>query len=401
VAASPKGQERATLRGHLDTVRSLAFLDGGRSLATRGEDGLIKVWDLGAGPGFGRERLTLGGAESRVRCMRFTNDGRILAAGLRNPRPRATPPPGEVNQAPVIEDRPEAAQPAPPEARSPVEAKVWSLVDGRELASLSGHNGDIVTLDFTADGKTLATASRNGVVKLWDGDTFKVKLTPSGRQGGVDLVAFSADGKTLVGANAAGLVTLWDVDSGKPRATFTHFGGMNMIVLSPDGKVLATGGGEVGPGGDIFNGPGDVRLWDVASGRRLAVLPAPSTRVTRLAFAPDGKTLAASTEAPSVMLWDVVNAAPRAELTWPSGPARYLAFSPDGKTLATGGDEESLRLWDAASGTPRATLRGHADAIGWIAFSPDGKTIATASRDATAKLWDAPAARPEALEPSP
>ena len=53
------------------------------------------------------------------------------------------------------------------------------------------------------------------------------------------------------------------------------------------------------------SGSGDVRLWDVATGRRLAVLPVPDGRVTRLAFAPDGETLAAATEAATVMLWDV------------------------------------------------------------------------------------------------
>ena len=55
------------------------------------------------------------------------------------------------------------------------------------------------------------------MVKLWDTATFKPATTLTGRQGGVDLVLFSADNKTLVGANAAGLVTLWDVGSGKAR----------------------------------------------------------------------------------------------------------------------------------------------------------------------------------------
>jgi WD40 repeat protein len=245
------------------------------------------------------------------------------------------------------------------------------------------------------------------VVKLWDVASFTPGPPLPGRQEGVDLVAFSADGRTLVGANAAGTVTLWDLEAGAPRASLAHFGGMNMVVLSPDGKLLATGGSRVSPGdGDPSGpgpgaGPGDVRLWDLASGRRLAVLPAPASRVTRLAFSPDGQTLAAATEAAAVTLWDIPRLAPRAELTWPSGPARYIAFSPDGKLLATGGDEEVLRVWDAASGKPRAVLRGHTDAIDWVAFSPDGRTIATASRDATARLWASPAAPSEGPEPGP
>ncbi len=82
-AALSKGQERATLRGHAETIRSLSSLQGGKALATRGEDGVIKVWDLEKG----RARLTLGGAESRVRCMGSSADGRFVAAGI-----SATPP---------------------------------------------------------------------------------------------------------------------------------------------------------------------------------------------------------------------------------------------------------------------------------------------------------------------
>jgi WD40 repeat protein len=427
-AASPIGQERATLRGHLDAVRSLAVLDGGKALVSRGQDGVIKVWDLS----LNRERLTLGGKTLRVRSMGLSPGDHFLAAGIRTGGPRAAPPqagkraapasvppanPAPIAPRPVMPDAPFApevqvenpgtqvpkvpdaktgakgAQPAAPAAQ-PVEAKVWSLDTGREVASLSGHNGDVVALQFSPDGKTLATASRAGVVKLWSTADYKEKLAPKGRKGGVDLVLFSRDGKTLIGASAAGLVTLWDVDSGKVRATFSHFGGMNAIVLSPGGKTLATGGGRAGSGAEASPAPGDIRIWDVTTGRRLVVLPVPTGRVTRLAFAPDSRTLALATDSPTIMLWDVAEASPRATVTWPSGPALFLVFSPDGKTLAAGGEDTELRLWDASSGKLESTLRGHTDAIDWIAFSRDGRTMFTASRDTTLRVWDFPTMRP-------
>ena len=245
-------------------------------------------------------------------------------------------------------------RPAPP----PVEAKVWSLDDGHERATLSGHNGEVVALDFSHDGKILATTSRAGVVKLWDTATFKPATTLTGRQGGVDLVLFSADDKTLVGANAAGLVTLWDVGSGKatrelqplrrdehdrPLARRQDPGNRRRPSREPGRRVSWR---WPGPGGDV-------RIWDLATGRRLAVLPVPAGRVTRLAFAPDGKTLAAATEASSIMLWDIASSSPRGTMSWPSGRALYLAFAPDGKTLVAGGEDDVFRLWDAASGKLR------------------------------------------------
>ena len=380
--ASSPGQERATLRGHAEIVRSLAVFDNGKALATRASDGTIKVWDVG----LGRVRLTFGSEESRVLCMGISPDGRWLAAGVRVSSSSATAPPPAAPERPAARargqgrrpcfqrpkalgrvpfpgrlhrpdprprrreaqgttrgTRPQPAQAAAPAAPPTVEAKVWSLDDGHERAALSGHNGAVVALEFSRDGKTLATTSRAGVVKLWDTRTFQVTVVPAGRQGGVDLVQFSSDGKTLVGANAAGLVTLWDVKTGKARANFQHPGGMNMVVLSPDGKTLATGGSRVGSRAETKSGSGEVRIWEIATGRRLAVLPVPDGRVTRLAFAPDGRTLAAATEAATVMLWDVAARSPLATLTSLSGPALYLAFSPDGKTLAAGEPACKLR----------------------------------------------------------
>ena len=381
MTALSKGQERATLRGHTETVRSLWSFDGGKALATRGEEGVIKVWDLA----LGRERLTLGGRDSQLRCMATSPDGRLLAAGVRTPRPAASQP-AQARKAGPAPTRPAAEcgaastraasssrkpapaatkaaksrrrplptargaatvhppfsfpQPAPAKAanhaartarctyihvqpsqagtgqsRKTTRARGTTNSRGKGLeprrrqraSNAFSHEGTVVSIDFGPNGKILATASNNrkGVVKLWDTKTFQLMSTPTGRQGELDLVGFSPDGKTLIGANATGLVTLWDIPSGKPRATFNHLNGMNQIVISRDSKTLATGGGRIVGGAEANSGPGEIRLWNVADGRRLAILAVPAGRVTRLAFAPDGKTLAAATEAATIMLWDV------------------------------------------------------------------------------------------------
>jgi WD40 repeat protein len=269
-----------------------------------------------------------------------------------------------------------------------------------------GGNDRVVALTYTRDGKTLATTSNKGVVRLWNAESLEPGVELAAREKRADLVQFSPDGKTLLGADASGKVTLWDTETGQIRASFSHEGGMNQVLISPDGRFIATAGGNVAPrkttrkmddepreNSTSVLGPGaggDVRLWDLATGSRVAVLPMESGKVFRIAFSRDGKALASSSTGAVATIWDVDSASPVVTLAWPSGEANYLAFSPDGKALATGGEDETLRVWDLPAGTLRADLIGHTDAINWVAFSPDGNTIATASRDTTVKLWDVP-----------
>src|SRR5205823_4753480 len=124
---------------------------------------------------------------------------------------------------------------------------------------------------------------------------------------------------------------------------------------------------------------GEVKLWDVATGKERVALSGHPNRMLSLAFSPDGKTLASSSE--TVKLWDVETGKEKMELRGSARPwqmpAWSLAFSPDGKTLATGMGggpmditPSSVILWELATGKKRATLPGHGNSITWVGFAP-------------------------------
>jgi RNA polymerase sigma factor (sigma-70 family) len=196
------------------------------------------------------------------------------------------------------------------------------------------------------------------------------------------VVALTADGKLLARGGADHTIDLWDAASGKKLHTLKgHTVPILRLAFSPDGKTLASITGTWLPD-DV---PTEVKLWDVATGKERVAVQGHPTRGLALAFSPDGKTLATSSN--TVKLWDVATGKEKLELLLPKGTLPWsLAFSPDGKTLATGTGgsvmgctPSSVILWEVATGKENKTLPGHPNSITWVGFSPDGKTLASAS----------------------
>jgi energy-coupling factor transporter ATP-binding protein EcfA2 len=169
-------------------------------------------------------------------------------------------------------------------------------------------------------------------------------------------------------------------------ATLTgHTSPVVAVAFSPDGRTLATTSEDYTAG-----------LWDItdrAHPARTVTLSHIGT-VSAVAFSPDGQILAIPSDDHTEGLWDITDMAHPARtatLTGDTSTVYAVAFSPDGHTLATGSGDNTAGLWDItdrAHPARTATLTGHIAPAHGVAFSPDGRTLATASDDNTAGLWD-------------
>ena len=301
------GDQKHAVTGHADYVYSVAFNPNGKFFASGYADGSIRFWDAETG----RHLKTFKVSNYDASCLVFSLDGKTLAC------------------------------------TGGIDIRLQDAHTGEEKMRLTGHTLGMHSMALSPDGDILASGSEDMTIRLWDMHTGEHKKTLNGHTHRVYSVAFSPDGKTLASGSEDNTVRLWDVDTGETERILTgHAGefdvnnghssveGVKSVAFSPDGKTLASGGGD-----------NVIHLWDVETGNRKMTLVGHTHWVFSLAFSPDGKTLASGSVDSDIRLWDPDTGQHKKTLTDHSAWVRSIAFSSDGKTLVSGSDDGSVLLW--------------------------------------------------------
>jgi WD40 repeat protein len=362
----------------------LAFSPDGKHLVTAGGSSAIHIWDVATG----KETKANSGHSGEIYSLVFSPDGKLLASRSRDQTVRLWDV-GKRSQRSVLSFAPENGLREGPSRRSSFAAglafspdgslitagaftnttgepkgRFWEVATGKQVGE---WGKDIYyypnAIAFSRDGKTLASSTYDGtrILSVPRGTELQPRqFEPTEERGNnQDLaVAISSSGVMVIGNLLDHLRFQGPTGKSIRQITTSPFGAAN-AVFSPDGRLLASGGGW--PPDPRLKRP-VLQLWEVATGKALLRIGTEKEGFYSFTLSPDGRLLATADH--------------------PETPVRG--------PLPAGAKQQEyrVRVWSVFTGKELARFTGHKGAVYCVAFSPDGKTLASGSADANILLWD-------------
>jgi WD40 repeat protein/tRNA A-37 threonylcarbamoyl transferase component Bud32 len=403
------------IRANGKPISGIAFVDGGRAIATADEAGAMKFWDARQG----RQMRAAARPISTDGPPAFSPDGKKLAAGGSDAQVKVWDTEtgellwqksGHLQVVREVAFSPDGKRLASAGGEGAV--RIWDVESGNEVKQLRGHGSWVCGVAWSADGRRLLSGSRDLTARLWDPARGESLGTFRGHVSEVWGLAFSPDSRHIATASPDGSVRVWDTQArlalawqvriqtamaerfrGFARAAsqeavtfYGHLGANWDAAFSGDGTLMATSGID----------DGIVKVWDVASRKELHSLKLPWDGLNALAFAPKGRGLAVAAGSPSLppghlRVFDLETSRTLFTQEGPSCAASGVAFTPDGGLLAVvfaAPQGSEVRMMEAESGKIVWSRKVDAVQLSQPALAADGRLLVVAGQDGAIRLWN-------------
>ncbi|MGD1862745.1 MAG: AAA-like domain-containing protein, partial [Leptolyngbyaceae cyanobacterium] len=272
--------------------------------------------------------------------------------------------------------------------------RLWNLAGEAIRDPLRGHNGDVLAVEFSSDNQRIVSSGRDGTIRLWSMEGRGLGQPLRGHAGQVTSVQFSHDDQHVISRGRDQTIRVWAADVNVPFQG--HSGEVIDAAFSPNGKLIVSSGLD-----------GTIRLWNL-KGRQVDSSPFIGHEadpdgfegVINIAFSPSGDLIASAGADGTIRLWDLQGNQIGEAFTgheaddFGSNGVIDVTFSPDGQSIASSGFDGTIRLWDLQGNQIGEAFTGHEEddfdekRVVGLAYSPDGQRLASSGRDGTIRHWE-------------
>jgi WD40 repeat protein len=401
-----------TLVGHSKPVTACDINHDGAWLVSASDDKTVRLWDLAAA----RARAVFLGHGSEVTDCRISNDGAVVVSSSRDGtvktwdavRARQRASVEEISrllgagdhEGPVTDVEFGPGGTWGVSASDDGSLRHWVTARGSSRLVLRGHTKAVHSCAISPDGSFIASASADNTVKLWDARSGMPILTLKGHTEPPMACAISPDGSKVLSGGWDGTLRIWDASTGLLQSSLRDPHGVVMhCSFSPDGGVV------------LAEDLGRIEIWDIQKGASGTFC-----RFTRdagqncaPAISPDGTSFISashplSKHSPSLTVWDITTGRELAVLTGHTSEVTYCGFSPDGRlAVSASKGDRTVRTWDLTTYKPAAVFTGHRShpwivcAVGdalisrmglTCAISSAARVLVSAGTDGTLRVWE-------------
>ncbi len=395
----PSGRELRLLKGHSGPVMALAYGFDGRTLVSGSSDHTVRLWD----PPTGEERDRLEQQTGPALWTAYSPDGRFIAtlAGRWQPRVNlldlrsgkesalSTGHRGGMVSVDFTEGGSTLA------AWGPWGETRWNASTGQQLDRFQSPGDTQLWGGLALDGRTVfAVSAKQAAIQAWDVGAAapgrRIALPGNGRV--ITALAVAPDGKSLAAASADHTVRVWDLASNGQTEVWHAVGSSKSswaaLMFSPDSRLVAAASRE-----------GMVKLWDAVTGHERRSFTPPANLIGSLAFTPDGQTVAAWS-VHGIQFWDIASGKEHVNPPRTSGLLRAVAFTPDSHGVATADEEGNVIVWRMRAGDKLSVWK-LAGPVSHLCFTPDGRYLASANGNGTGYVLRVDKVEVAAARPNP